>query len=303
MKLIIGALLAFFSIFLGSPLIALVMGLLLVIVFKFPSDYISKSVTTNLLQVGIILIGLTISASSATEIALKYFPYISAFVIIIFFIGLFLANLFKVDRSLGILIASGTAICGATAMAAISPLIKAKPKDLLTALGVIFIFNAIAIAMLPIIANHIEMSSEQFGSWVALAVHDTSSVIGAAMSFNDNAVETAATLKLGRTLWLIPLIIILGVFYKDNTSTKSIFPIFVLTFILAIFVGNQLNFNEQVLSILKNISSIFLVGALFCIGMQINIMSIKVINSRIIIFALLLWVFALGAAYYLVNIT
>jgi len=146
------------------------------------------------------------------------------------------------------------------------------------------------------------MSSEQFGSWMALAVHDTSSVIGASMSFNDNSVETATTLKLGRTLWLIPLIIILGVVNKNNKSTKSIFPMFVLAFILAIFAGNQLNFNEQVLAILKNISSIFLVGALFCIGTQINLMSIKVINSRIIIFALLLWLFALSAAYFLINI-
>jgi Predicted membrane protein len=137
---------------------------------------------------------------------------------------------------------------------------------------------------------------------MALAVHDTSSVIGASMSFNDNSVETATTLKLGRTLWLIPLIIILGVVNKNNKSTKSIFPMFVLAFILAIFAGNQLNFNEQVLAILKNISSIFLVGALFCIGTQINLMSIKVINSRIIIFALLLWLFALSAAYFLINI-
>jgi Predicted membrane protein len=146
------------------------------------------------------------------------------------------------------------------------------------------------------------MSSEQFGSWMALAVHDTSSVIGASMSFNDNSVETATTLKLGRTLWLIPLIIILGVVNKNNKSTKSIFPMFVLAFILAIFAGNLLNFDEQVLAILKNISSIFLVGALFCIGAQINLMSIKVINSRIIIFALLLWLFALSAAYFLINI-
>jgi Predicted membrane protein len=146
------------------------------------------------------------------------------------------------------------------------------------------------------------MSSEQFGSWMALAVHDTSSVIGASMSFNDNSVETATTLKLGRTLWLIPLIIILGVVNKNNKSTKSIFPMFVLAFILAIFAGNLLNFDEQVLAILKNISSIFLVGALFCIGTQINLMSIKVINSRIIIFALLLWLFALSAAYFLINI-
>ena len=302
MNLILGVVLAFIALIIGSPLVALFLGISFVLLIGSNEELILKSTGTKLLQIGIVILGLTISSSGAITLTTKYFPYISLFVIVIFLVGFIASKVLRIDTKLSILLVSGTAICGATAMAAISPLIKAKPKDLLTALGVIFIFNAIAIAMLPIIANHIEMSSEQFGSWVALAVHDTSSVIGAAMSFNDNAVETAATLKLGRTLWLIPLIIILGVFYKDNTSTKSIFPIFVLTFILAIFAGNQLNFNEQVLSILKNISSIFLVGALFCIGMQINIMSIKVINSRIIIFALLLWVFALGAAYFLINI-
>ena len=157
------------------------MGSLLVLVFKFPSNYISKSVATNLLQVGIILIGFTISSSSATEIiSFKYFPYISAFVILIFFIGLFLANLFKVDRSLGILITSGTAICGATAMAAISSLIKAKPKDLFAALTIIFVFNAIAIGIFPLIGAATGMNFESFGTWSSMAVHDTGSVIGTA---------------------------------------------------------------------------------------------------------------------------
>ena len=222
--------------------------------------------------------------------------------IVIFLIGFIISKVLRIDTKLSILLVSGTAICGATAMVAISPLIKAKPKDLLISLGVIFIFNAIAIAILPIIGNNIEMSSEQFGSWMALAVHDTSSVIGAAMSFGDNAVETATTLKLGRTLWLIPLMIILGIVYKDNKTTRNILPLFVIAFILAIFVGNQINFNEQAISILKNTSSIFLVGALFSIGTQIDLMSIKVINSKVIIFALSLWLFALSAAYYLVNI-
>ena len=302
MSLLLGIVLAFMALIIGSPLIALFLGISFTLLIGSAEGLILKSIGTKLLQIGIVILGLTISSSSAITLTAKYFPYISIFVIVIFLIGFIISKVLRIDTKLSILLVSGTAICGATAMVAISPLIKAKPKDLLISLGVIFIFNAIAIAILPIIGNNIEISSEQFGSWMALAVHDTSSVIGAAMSFGDNAVETATTLKLGRTLWLIPLMIILGIVYKDNKSTRNILPLFVIAFILAIFVGNQINFNEQAISILKNTSSIFLVGALFSIGTQIDLMSIKVINSRVIIFALSLWLFALSAAYYLVNI-
>ena len=302
MSLLLGIVLAFMALIIGSPLIALFLGISFTLLIGSAEGLILKSIGTKLLQIGIVILGLTISSSGAITLTAKYFPYISIFVIVIFLIGFIISKVLRIDTKLSILLVSGTAICGATAMVAISPLIKAKPKDLLISLGVIFIFNAVAIAILPIIGNNIEMSSEQFGSWMALAVHDTSSVIGAAMSFGDNAVETATTLKLGRTLWLIPLMIVLGIVYKDNKSTRNILPLFVIAFILAIFVGNQINFNEQAISILKNTSSIFLVGALFSIGTQIDLMSIKVINSRVIIFALSLWLFALSAAYYLVNI-
>lgn len=302
MSLLLGIVLAFMALIIGSPLIALFLGISFTLLIGSAEGLILKSIGTKLLQIGIVILGLTISSSGAITLTAKYFPYISIFVIVIFLIGFIISKVLKIDTKLSILLVSGTAICGATAMVAISPLIKAKPKDLLISLGVIFIFNAVAIAILPIIGNNIEMSFEQFGSWMALAVHDTSSVIGAAMSFGDNAVETATTLKLGRTLWLIPLMIILGIVYKDNKSTRNILPLFVIAFILAIFVGNQINFNEQAISILKNTSSIFLVGALFSIGTQIDLMSIKVINSKVIIFALSLWLFALSAAYYLVNI-
>ena len=125
------------------------------------------------------------------------------------------------------------------------------------------------------------MSSEEFGSWIALAIHDTSSVIGAAMSFGDGSVETATTLKLARTLWLIPLTIILGIFYKDSSS-KNTLPLFVFAFILAVLLGTQLNFSNQMILALENISSAFLVGALFCIGAQIDKKSIKalLVNTK-----------------------
>ena len=200
MKLFIGASLAFGSILVGSPLLALVFGSTFAIILKIPENYINKSIGTTFLQIGIIIIGLTMSASNALEVTAKYLPYISIFVLLVLSAGALLANLFKVDKKIGILIASGTAICGATAMAAVAPLIQAKPRDLLVSLAIIFIFNAIAIGIFPIIGSSIGMSNEQFGAWIAMAIHDTGSVMGAAMAYGGDTIETAATLKLGSCL-------------------------------------------------------------------------------------------------------
>ena len=300
MKFVVGFLLAFLSIYIGSPLIALLMGSLLVIVFKFPNDYIERSVATNLLQAAIILIGLTISASTALEVTFKYFPYVSVFVLIIFFMGLLLADLFKIEKKLGILLASGTAICGATAMVAISPLIKAKSKDLLVALAIIFIFNAFAIGVLPLVGIKLSMSSESFGAWSSMAVHDTSSVIGTAIAFGGSALETATTLKLSRTIWLIPLIIILGTFYPNKSRAK--FPIFISLFITAIAIGSFLNFSQETINLIDITSRIFLISALFCIGTQISFETIKEINTKTFIYALSLWLVALIFSFLIINL-
>ena len=302
MKLFIGASLAFGSILVGSPLLALVFGSTFAIILKIPENYINKSIGTTFLQIGIIIIGLTMSASNALEVTAKYFPYISIFVLLVLSAGALLANLLKVDKKIGILIASGTAICGATAMAAVAPLIQAKPRDLLVSLAIIFIFNAIAIGIFPIIGSSIGMSNEQFGAWIAMAIHDTGSVMGAAMAYGGDTIETAATLKLGRTVWLIPLILILGTFYKDKSNSKIKLPIFILVFVIAIIAGTALNLNQQNLLFLDFISDTFLVAALFCIGTQINSESIKEIDSKTFLLALGLWIIALVSSYFLINL-
>ena len=302
MKLFIGASLAFGSILVGSPLLALVLGSTFAIILKIPENYINKSIGTTFLQIGIIVIGLTMSASNALEVTAKYLPYISIFVLLVLSAGALLANLFKVDKKIGILIASGTAICGATAMAAVAPLIQAKPRDLLVSLAIIFIFNAIAIGIFPIIGSSIGMSNEQFGAWIAMAIHDTGSVIGTAMAYGGDTIETAATLKLGRTIWLIPLILILGTFYKDKSNSKIKLPIFILVFVIAIIAGTALNLNQQNLLFLDFISDTFLVAALFCIGTQINSESIKEIDSKTFLLALGLWIIALVSSYLLINL-
>ena len=302
MILFIGILFAFLAILIGSPLLALLLGSGLVLIFKFPENYINKSLGTIFLQIGIIIIGLTMSASNAYDVTSKYFPYISVFVITVFLVGILLAKLIKVDKSLGLLIASGTAICGATAMAAIAPLIQAKPKDLLIAMGIVFIFNAIAIGVFPMVGNSLGMTDEIFGAWAAMAIHDTSSVIGAAISFGGSAVETAATLKLGRTIWLIPLILIIGFFHKDKKSSKIKFPFFIFIFVIALVFGSYINLTQNTLLFLEFLSNIFLVAALFCIGTQINLESITGIDIKIFSLAFILWIFGIMAAIFLINL-
>tara|TARA_B100000945_G_scaffold33278_1_gene22684 strand:- start:325 stop:1236 length:912 start_codon:yes stop_codon:yes gene_type:complete len=302
MKFYSGILLAILVILIGSPLLALAIGMAFALIFKLPDNFISKSIGTKFLQVGIVILGLTISASSALNLTAIYFPYISIFVFVVFLAGLLLGRIFNIEKRLALLIASGTAICGATAMAAISPLIKAKPRELLVSMAIIFSFNALAIAIFPLIGNSIGMADVSFGAWVAMAIHDTSSVVGAAMAYGGDALEIATTLKLGRTIWLIPLIVILGIFYKGAKNAKPKFPMFVFIFILAIILGSALNFEEQTLLALDSISQIFLVAALFCIGAQISLKAIKQIDVKTFSVAFVLWVFTLIFSYSLVNL-
>ena len=262
---------------------------------KSQRNLIAPNLGTKLLQAGIIIIGFTITSSTAINLISEFFLQVSLFVIAIFLIGILLAKTFNINNSLGLLISSGTAICGATAIATIAPIIKAKPKELLIALSIIFIFNAIAIVAFPLIGQSLEMSYEQFGAWSAMAIHDTGSVIGAAMTYGGNSAEVAATLKLGRTQWLIPLIIFLSI--SNNENAKVRLPIFVTIFILAIFMGSIFNIKDEILVVFNHLSDALIIAALFCIGAQINFNSIKQTNIKVISFAFVLWIFALIFSY------
>ena len=276
------------------PVLALMLGIIFVSI-KSQRNLISPNLGTKLLQAGIIIIGFTITSSTAISLISEFFLQVSLFVIAIFLIGILLAKAFNINNSLGLLISSGTAICGATAIAAIAPIIKSKPKELLIAISIIFIFNAIAIVAFPLIGQSLEMSYEQFGAWSAMAIHDTGSVIGAAMSYGGNSAEVAATLKLGRTLWLIPLIIFLSISNNENAKVKL--PIFVMIFILAIFMGSIFNIKDEILVVFNHLSDALIIAALFCIGSQINFDSIKQTNIKVISFAFVLWIFALIFSY------
>jgi len=282
------------AVVINIPVLALMLGIIFVSI-KSHRNLIAPSLGTKLLQAGIIIIGLTTTSSTAINLISEFFLQVSLFVIAVFLIGILLAKAFNINNSLGLLISSGTAICGATAIAAIAPIIKSKPKELLIALSIIFIFNAIAIVAFPFIGQSLEMSYEQFGVWSAMAIHDTGSVIGAAMSYGGNSAEVAATLKLGRTLWLIPLIIFLSISNNENARVKL--PVFVMIFIFAIFMGSIFNIKDEILVVFNHLSDALIIAALFCIGAQINFDSIKKTNIKVISFAFVLWIFALIFSY------
>ncbi len=286
------------AVVINIPVLALMLGIIFVSI-KPHRNLIAPTLGTKLLQAGIIIIGLTTTSSTAINLISEFFLQVSLFVIAVFLIGILLAKAFKINNSLGLLISSGTAICGATAIAAIAPIIKSKPKELLISLSIIFIFNAIAIVAFPLIGQSLEMSYEQFGVWSAMAIHDIGSVIGAAMSYGGNSAEVAATLKLGRTLWLIPLIIFLSISNNENAKVKL--PVFVMIFILAIFMGSIFNIKDEILVVFNHLSDALIIAALFCIGAQINFNSIKQTNIKVISFAFVLWIFALIFSYALLQ--
>ena len=284
----------------GNAALSIFLGIAFTFFFKPSSLFFSRRLGTIPLQIGIVILGATISLPYAVNVSSVYLPWISLFVILSFFAGLIIGKILKIENRLAFLISSGAAICGGTAMAAIAPIIKAKPQELLIALTIVFLLNAIAIILFPIAGNYLEMSDFEFGAWSALAIHDTSSVIGAASIYSNESAQVAATLKLGRTIWLIPLILLTNWVFNKNLQAAQ-FPRFIIFFILAILVNTFFNFDEITLSVLQIISQSFLMFGLFCIGSQFDSDQLTSISSKPLILALLLWMAVLPWAYFLVK--
>ena len=299
MPYLIGLLLIIISAYTGSAFISLLLGVVFAYSFNLSEQFITKSIGSKLIQLGIILLAFSIPLYDAYELTRIFLPSISVFVILIFILGLLLGRFLKVDKSQTILIASGTAICGATAIAAIAPILKAKPKIIIASISLVFLLNAFGLIAFPLLATYLNMSQDFFGAWAALAIHDTASVVGAAMTYGQDSVEMATTIKLTRTLWLIPLMVVLSISYNKKTMLKL--PIFVSIFICTLILSNYLVLTDTVDNLIKAISSICLFTGLFCIGTSIDKESIKIFDKKLITLAISLWMIAILISYILVS--
>jgi uncharacterized integral membrane protein (TIGR00698 family) len=287
---------SFIVIVLISPILSIVLGILFALIYQDKANNISKKISSYPIQIGIVLLGLTISLDSLIPIVKNYFIWASFFVIFTFFICFLIGKWVGLDNKLILLLSSGSAICGATAMAIVAPLIKAKAHTLMISLGIIFTLNTIAIILFPFFGTYLNMSDSEFGIFSALAIHDTGSVVGSALQFSDNSVESAASLKILRTIWLMPLIILLNLKFNSFNKKKS-FPIFVIFFIVAVIFSNLISLSYEDVEYLKVVSQIFISYGIFSIGLQSGGLDLRDIKPKPFMVATSVWIIVIPVAY------
>ena len=280
--------------------LALILGVVFSLLFNPSQDFITKRIGSILLQIGIVLLGGSISISSVAETTSHYFIWISLFVLGTFLLGIYLGKLFGVNNKISYLLASGTAICGGTAMAAIAPILKVKSEDLTVVMTIVFLLNALAVIIFPFVGIYLGLTEAQFGGWSALAIHDTASVLGSASILGDKALEVAATLKLGRTLWIVPLVIFSAWYFKEKRINSGL-PLFVVFFGCAVLLNFFLSPSEGISNFLKYATKLFLLSGLFCIGTQSSRLILKNIFSKPLFLSLTLWGLVIPASLLVIT--
>ena len=240
------------------------------------------------LKAGIICLGGTISLQSLGTISVDYIPLVSIYVIAIMLIGILIGKAIKLPKNLTLLLVSGTAICGGTAIASLAPIIKAKSEDLVASISLVFLLNAIAIILFPYIGEFYDMTDAEFGVFSALTIHDTASVVGTASLYSDQSVTYASITKLGRTLWIVPLLIGASIYSKSENKEYE-FPYFILVFIAFVVLGNIFSIDGEIKSYMKFISiSLFQIG-LFMIGYKFQLKTLMKLSIKPVMFAVTIW--------------
>ena len=272
----------------SSP-IALVLGFTLVTLGLVPKPLDINYLTKKLLSYSIIGLGFGINLDQALSASKGGIGLIITSICSTLIIGWILTKVLRIDQKTGHLIASGTAICGGSAIAAVAPAINAKGEQTSLALATVFILNSVALFVFPLIGHLLNMSQHAFGVWSAIAIHDTSSVVGAASAYGDEALLTATTLKLARALWIIPVAFISALLFKGESKKISI-PFFIVFYCLAILTAHFLPDFSSLYQGIFMASKQMLVLCLFLIGCGITIKKIRDAGIKPLVLGVLLWV-------------
>ncbi len=273
-----------------DPPIALLLGIVLSQIIGHPFLNHNSKATKYLLQFSVVGLGFGMNLFEAAKAGQQGLLFTVASISITLFLGLLVGKLLAINKKTSLLISTGTAICGGSAIAAIAPIIEAEEDEMSVSLGTIFILNAIALFLFPVIGHYFNLSQHQFGLWSAIAIHDTSSVVGAAHKFGADALQIATTVKLERALWIIPISFIIAIAFK-NKKTKVGIPYFILLFIVAMSINTlfpQLHsFGQAIVIIAKK----GLTLTLFFIGAGLTKTALKNVGIKPFILGIALWVF------------
>ena len=287
-----------------TPPVVLFIGLVFALLCGQAYPTFNKNISKKLLQYSVIGLGfgMNLQASLASGKEGMLFTIIS--VIGTLLIGMFIGcKVLKLNRNTSYLISSGTAICGGSAIAAVGPIIKAKDTDMSMALATVFILNAIGLFLFPALGHWLGLSQQEFGTWAAIAIHDTSSVVGAGAAYGEEALQVATTIKLTRALWIIPLALVTSVIFRSD-GKKITIPWFILFFIVAMLINTYLLTDyPEVGKFIADIARKGLIITMFFIGASLSVDVIKSVGIRPLLQGVLLWIIisAASLAYILLK--
>lgn len=242
------------------------------------------------LKASIVLMGFGMNLPLVISVSQSSFIGTAISVSFVMLTGLLIGRMLKIDSKVSLLVSSGTAICGGSAIAAVAPVINAKSHQISFSLVVIFVLNAIALLVFPMVGHYFNIGEEAFGYWAAIAIHDTSSVVGAGATYGTKALEVATTVKLVRTLWIIPLSIAIALFQSEKTNGKIKIPWFIALFIASIVIAYLIPQWQGVFDQLNWLGKKGMVVALFLIGTTISIAEAKNVGVKSFILGISLWI-------------
>ena len=287
-------------VFSWSASIALVLGLLVGLLFRNPYPKQTKIYTKYLLQVSVIGLGFGMNFTKVMEAGRDGFAFTLLTISFAMGIGYLLGILFKVERVISHLISCGTAICGGSAIAAVSQALHADDHDISVSIGTVFILNAVALFIFPPIGELLHLSQHQFGIWSAIAIHDTSSVVGAASKYGNDALMFATTIKLARALWIIPLVVLTSFIFKNKNSPSS-FPWFIIFFVAASLVNSYLRLPVELTTDIVNVAKTGFSVTLYLIGTGLSIAALKKVGARPMLQGVTLWIIILLVSLFFVE--
>ena len=271
-----------------SPPVALAGGLIFGFTFTHPFQGEAKRLSKFLLQASVVGLGFGMNLQEVIHAGRSGFVYTAASITFALTLGWALGKLLKVKRGTSFLISAGTAICGGSAIAAMAPITEAGEEEIAVSLGTVFVLNSIALLTFPAIGILLHMSQTQFGLWSALAIHDTSSVVGATAKFGALALAVGTTVKLARALWIVP--ISMGTAVARKSSARVQWPWFILLFCLAAVANTYLHAFQPAYPVLKHMGVIGLTATLFLIGTGLSMKTLREVGVRPLLQGVLLWI-------------
>jgi len=283
-----------------SPPVALTMGLVFGLIFPHPYSRSSRILSKSLLQASVVGLGFGMNLHQVVQAGRSGFLYTMLGIAFALLAGMGLGILLNVQRVPAFLISTGTAICGGSAIAAVGPIAQASDEEMAVSLGTVFVLNSVALLIFPAIGAGLKLTQQQFGLWAALAIHDTSSVVGAAAKYGTVALGIATTVKLARALWIVPLSLATAV--VRHTKAKIQWPWFIGLFCLAAVCNTYLPSGSPAYALAVKLAKIGLTVTLFLIGAGISLETVKRVGHRPLLQGIILWLLVSVGSLWLIRL-